>query len=152
MTKVKSKLLAFSMIELLIVIAIIGIISAIGAPSYVEYVRKTKIKLAYQDAKAAQTKLTAIYAKSGSLTKVNSKSYQNSAERTYDFLNPSSEYVSSIVITNGVINITVDSNKVGISGDANIYLSLSSDGIWVCSASSILLPFLINCEATAGGE
>lgn len=152
MTKEKSKLFAFSLIEILVVLAIIGIISAVGIPTYNEYTKKTKIRTAYTDGKPAQTKVAGIYAKTGSLTKAKSKSYKNSATKTYDFLIPTSDYTSSIEIVEGKVVINLNSSKIGLKQNASIILDLNSDGSWSCSATSEIYSYVANCEQGADPE
>ena len=146
MTKEKSKLLAFSMVELLLVIALIGIISAFGVPAYLDYVIKSKVNMAFKDAKLAQTKLTGIYAKSGSLAEVQSLSYANSDDGDFDFLSPSSEYTTSITIESGTIVLNLDEDSLALDDAPSIYLELNSDGSWSCSASDTIVEYLKNCD------
>lgn len=152
MTKEKSKLLAFSLIEILVVLAIIGIVSAVGIPAYAEYTKKTKVRTAYQDGKAAQAKIAGVFAKTGSLTKANSKSYKNSEAQTYDFLIPSSDYTSSIEVRNGIVVMELDGSSIGTGDSSYIMLELSSDGSWACSATSNVYSYLSGCEESPAPE
>ena len=59
--------IGFSLIELMVVIAIIAILSAVAVPSYRSYVIRSKITEAFSLANAMKTKVELAYSENGSL-------------------------------------------------------------------------------------
>jgi type IV pilus assembly protein PilA len=107
----------FTLIELMIVVAIIGILAAIALPAYQDYIIRTRVTEGLQLAASAKTALA-----TDALT-------LNELRATADTLNltpPSSKYVESITIDRdtGVITILyLDSNLGVANGQDTLMLS-----------------------------
>ena len=96
----------FTLIELMIVVAIIGILAAVALPAYQDYTVRAKMSEAILAASACRTSITEVYQSGGTAPAANSWGCEGN----------SSKYVSQIATdANGVITVTV----TNISTDVN---------------------------------
>ncbi len=104
----------FTLIELMIVVAIIGILAAVALPAYQDYTARSKIATLVATANAGKTAMFDYYTQEGSMP-ANSTSFQNSTT-TAGFFNalnatPYKSALSYAKNTNGsnaTITITLD--------------------------------------------
>ena len=93
----------FTLIELMIVVAIIGILAAIALPAYQDYTIRSKVSEGLVLAAEAKTAVAETAASRGGLANV------TAANTGYTFPAAGTRYVSSIAITDttGVITVTM---------------------------------------------
>jgi type IV pilus assembly protein PilA len=95
----------FTLIELMIVVAIIGILAAIALPAYQDYTVRAKVSEGLVLADAAKLAVAETFQSTGNIPADNTAA-------GYSFI--ASKYVSSIDITAGVIKITYATGPGGI--------------------------------------
>ena len=99
----------FTLIELMIVVAIIGILAAVALPAYQDYTKRAKMSEVILAASACRTTITEVY-QSGSKTSMVGNDWGCESSSS------TSKYVKSILTSpNGVVTV-----KAQGTGDANI--------------------------------
>jgi type IV pilus assembly protein PilA len=125
----------FTLIELMIVVAIIGILAAIAIPAYQDYTIRAQVTEGLNLASAVKASVAEFYAQNGS--------WPTALTGTGNALGytakPSGKYVSVVDVTNGTINIKfggqANSNlSVAANNELDLRPRLSSNGdvVWLC--------------------
>lgn len=90
----------FTLIELMIVVAIIGILAAVALPAYQDYTARAKITEVIGFMSAAKAGVAEAYASEGSLAKIDTDKAGVDSKVT-------SKYLKSLAVAAGVITATV---------------------------------------------
>lgn len=122
----------FTLIELMIVIAIIGILAAIAIPAYQDYVIRSQVSEGLTLAGATKASVAEFFADRGAWP-------ATGADLGLDPANPpEGKYVQSVTVANGVITITYGNDANAAIGAANDTLTLTPratvnlDIAWIC--------------------
>jgi type IV pilus assembly protein PilA len=112
----------FTLIELMIVVAIIGILAAVALPAYQDYTVRAKMSEVILAMSACRTSITEVYQSGGSAPGPNGWGCEISA-------GAGTKYVAAITTdVNGVVSATVQSISTSVNGSIVQLTPLSSAG------------------------
>jgi type IV pilus assembly protein PilA len=122
----------FTLIELMIVVAIIGILAAIAIPAYQDYTIRSQVTEGLNLASAVKAGVSEFYANQGS--------WPTSISDLGNSVDPSGKYASDLTIATGTINITYGGQANKNIGGSILSLrprtSLNGDVVWLCGYNS----------------
>ena len=131
----------FTLIELMIVVAIIGILAAIAIPAYQDYIIRSKVTELATAADACKTSVSEYYQTMGLTFPPDLTTAGCSDQQT--------KYVTGITYAAGVITVAGDPATIGASGSFVLTPTPVSSGQldWACTASSFAKKYLpANCR------
>ncbi|MGC3981951.1 MAG: prepilin-type N-terminal cleavage/methylation domain-containing protein [Steroidobacteraceae bacterium] len=130
----------FTLIELMIVVAIIGILAAIALPAYNQYTKKAKFSEVVQATAGVKTDVEVCAQDIGTLTGCSGGSNGVAANITSD--DPGTKYVNLVTTTNGKIEASAVSTN-GLGGETYVlqgsYTASKGKVTWVVDDSSTCL-------------
>ncbi len=123
----------FTLIELMIVVAIVGILAAIAIPAYQDYIARSKVSEGLASLAEAKTSVSEYYSTNGTLA-TSATSIGIDTARTTPYTNGMSWVVAStqvrVQLTN--INTAVDGTYVQLTGTRD---TARKDIEWACTNS-----------------
>ncbi|MEJ2645048.1 MAG: pilin [Gammaproteobacteria bacterium] len=129
----------FTLIELMIVVAIIGILAAIAIPAYQDYTIRAQVAEGFTLAEKAKTAIWEHYSNTGTLPASNGSAYLPS---------PSSiagNYVSKVEIHKGAIIVTYGhrANQLIASKTLSLSPAIQANGLmWNCASKTLAAKYL----------
>ena len=115
----------FTLIELMIVVAIIGILAAVALPAYQDYMIRAKVSEAVLAASSGRTAVAETYAQKGTMAL---------SQASMGVQDQSSKYVASVIYTStspsvGLVTVTTQSaTNLGLGNAAGKTLTLRATG------------------------
>jgi type IV pilus assembly protein PilA len=128
----------FTLIELMIVVAIIGILAAIAIPAYQNYVTRSQVSEGLILADGWKPAIAEYYANNGTMPSTTS-ALAGSAIAGGNAVASTGKYVSSVGVTAGALQI-IYGNQANVaiktlSVFITPYTNLNNDLIWVCGSA-----------------
>lgn len=125
----------FTLIELMIVVAIIGILAAIAIPAYQDYTIRAQVSEGLNLAAAAKAAISESFLNTGTAPATRTAAGMSSAAT-----DTSGKYVSALQVAAGQIQVTYG-NDANNTINGNIltitpYLSNDNSVVWVCGLSA----------------
>jgi type IV pilus assembly protein PilA len=138
----------FTLIELMIVVAIIGILAAIAIPAYQDYVIRSQVSEGLAMASATKASVAEYFADRGTWPTDNNSLGISTA--------PTGKYVSGINVSTGTIVVTFGNDANQAIGSQTIALqplaSPNLDVIWKCGSRVVTASASATAGSTTSGD
>lgn len=148
MTKMKTNQKGFTLIELMIVVAIIGILAAVAIPAYQDYTSRAKISEVMVIGSAAKTAASEFYLSVGRMPANTNQAGINTSADQSDHLTLIS-YLTANAGAQSVLTYTIDVDGNGVAaGTMTLTGTGNNNGVqWECAAGTIEAKYLpANCR------
>ncbi|KAA9129754.1 prepilin-type N-terminal cleavage/methylation domain-containing protein [Marinihelvus fidelis] len=132
----------FTLIELMIVIAIVAILVALAVPAYQDYTIRAKVGECINQAAPAKLAVSEYFQSEGNFA-------GSEAAYGFDTANSESQYCNDLVITPGTGRITVQSTNTGADVDPGAFLTPEDASGAAYNPTSMSGP--INWDCTTNG-
>ena len=125
----------FTLIELMIVVAIIGILAAVAIPAYQDYTARAQVSEGLTLSAGLKTTITELWTQAGSLDDADSGSNGIASETDV-----SGKYVEKVTVTNGLIEVEMKGSGVASSIQGKTFQISPITGVgamkWTCKAGT----------------
>ena len=131
----KKNMQGFTLIELMIVVAIIAILAAIALPAYQDYVARSQVSEALSLASGAKTAVADEQPNTGAFAGITNATAGLAAATDI-----SGQYVTSVTVNDGVVTALMSNGaSAKVAGDTLVLTPTDNDGSieWNCTASTI---------------
>ncbi|UNK48983.1 pilin [Lysobacter sp. S4-A87] len=125
----------FTLIELMIVVAIIAILAAIALPAYQDYVARSQVSEAMSLASGAKTAVAEQYANVGSFASITNATAGLAVAGSIK-----GDYVSQVTVAGGVVTATMGGKASKKLVPGTLVMSPSDQGgsiSWTCTNSTV---------------
>ena len=128
----------FTLIELMIVVAIIGILAAVAIPAYSDYTVRAKVSEVVMAASACRTPVFEFYSLGGSLPAAGAWGCESTDTSTYVASVVTNETGAVQVTTRGFNNVAIDGKTVVLAPGV-VGASVTS---WLCGPGTLTAKYL----------